>query len=643
MGVQSIGEEMIDVLLSPDQPGLAPAFGQNDVVSHDVLPDLRVLFVPRRHPGAAVALKLSLADLNGPRETRTLASGTLSIGRSERNDWVLPDPERHLSKTHCVISVEGSRYVLTDVSTNGVHINGARQPTTRDSRVVLTDGDEFRLGDYTVVAQEVAAGAFSGPERRDDPLGGDPLGGNPQGGNPQGGNPLGGNPFDRAESLNSAPLTGSNPNNDPLDVDPLDDPLGRPPDPSFSHPMRHVAPIQRQEDPFDRADEVRHRPKRSEDLFAGVKPAVTWQGPSQSDHADAPRHALPPSRVVAPSGAGNLDFDALDALLGDLSDLQARPGDAPGVAPVALPRPGPTDDFDDLDDLLAPVAAPTRQARGGTAQVSQAVPARPEPSGPVSRSGTAFDSDERQAFDRRAESNARDDARGNDWAQPDERPAPRSRQARRDGAERGGQGARAEAEGRPGADAAAGLAAFLQGAGVPQARVADDPQVALNHIGQVFRALTEGLRDVLMSRAAIKSELRVEQTLLKSTNNNALKFSFSPDEAVIALLNTGRPGYMAPLAATREAFDDIKRHELAVMVGVQTALVDLLKRFDPEVLESHLTQGKFANMLPATRKARLWDSFQDLYNTIALESEDDFQAVFGRAFAKAYEAQTRKN
>ena len=99
---------------------------------------------------------------------------------------------------------------------------------------------------------------------------------------------------------------------------------------------------------------------------------------------------------------------------------------------------------------------------------------------------------------------------------------------------------------------------------------------------------------------------------------------------------------MPPVAAAQEAFDDLKMHELAVMAGVQTALVSLLRRFDPDALESRLTQGMLSSIVPAARKARLWDSFRDIYKTIASEAEDDFQAVFGRAFAKAYNAQTRK-
>jgi type VI secretion system FHA domain protein len=81
---------------------------------------------------------------------RALTSGTLSIGRGQGNEWVLPDPDRHLSKTHCAITAEAGRFVLTDLSTNGVYVNGARQATERDSRIVLTDGDEFRISDYIV-------------------------------------------------------------------------------------------------------------------------------------------------------------------------------------------------------------------------------------------------------------------------------------------------------------------------------------------------------------------------------------------------------------------------------------------------------------------------------------------------------------
>lgn len=170
-----------------------------------------------------------------------------------------------------------------------------------------------------------------------------------------------------------------------------------------------------------------------------------------------------------------------------------------------------------------------------------------------------------------------------------------------------------------------------------------DPEAMLRSVGEVFRAMTEGLREVLMSRAAIKGDMRVEQTMIQARNNNPLKFSVTADDAVAALLTKDRPGYMQPLAAAKEAFNDVKSHELAVMAGVQTALMSLLQRFDPATLEKRMSQGLLASVLPGARKAGYWDSFTEVYKQIAQEAEDDFQAVFGREFAKAYKAQTRKS
>ena len=509
-----------------------------------------------------MALKLSLSGTSGGAATRLMTQTTLSIGRGERNDWVLADPDRHLSKTHCVISEENGRYVLTDLSTNGVYINGARQPTARDSRVVLTDGDEFRLGDYTILVHEAASPPQAPPGQRE--------------GHGDG----------------------------PLDIDPLDDPLGRPPDPAFSHPVQHMA-VRPPEDPFDRADSAaRRQPDPAADLFAGVTPASNWVGPSQPDHADAARHAMPVHRVLPTSNPSEIDFDAL---IGDLSPFQ--PQGAPAAPPAQGANPAFGDPFAGLDDLLSPGVTPAgpNPAPPFPAPPAQAAPAQPPLSQPLpthpAPSASAMPPPSSQPA-----------------AHPAARAAPPS-----------------PAQPPPGS-----LKAFLEGAGMTSLPEPSDPDATLRQAGQVFRALAEGLREVLMSRAAIKGELRVEQTLLKSQGNNALKFSLSPDDALAALLSPVRPGYMPPLAATKEAFDDIKTHELAVMAGVQTALVALLQRFDPDALDAKLAQNRLGGMLPAARKARLWENFSELYKTIASEAEDDFQAVFGRTFAKAYTAQTKK-
>jgi predicted component of type VI protein secretion system len=68
----------------------------------------------------------------------------------------------------------------------------------------------------------------------------------------------------------------------------------------------------------------------------------------------------------------------------------------------------------------------------------------------------------------------------------------------------------------------------------------------------------------------------------------------------------------------------------------------LLKRFEPGALEKRLEPGMLGNILPAARKARMWELFCATYKAIAAEAQEDFQSVFGREFARAYDAQMRK-
>ena len=91
-----------------------------------------------------------------------------------------------------------------------------------------------------------------------------------------------------------------------------------------------------------------------------------------------------------------------------------------------------------------------------------------------------------------------------------------------------------------------------------------------------------------------------------------------------------------------DAFDDVRSHEMAVMAGVQTALMGLLKRFEPTALEKRLEPGMLGNILPSARKARTWELFCTTYKSIATEAQEDFQSVFGREFARAYDAQMQK-
>jgi FHA domain-containing protein len=48
------------------------------------------------------------------------------------------------------------------------------------------------------------------------------------------------------------------------------------------------------------------------------------------------------------------------------------------------------------------------------------------------------------------------------------------------------------------------------------------------------------------------------------------------------------------------------------------------------------------SLVPASRRAKLWELYEHLYRDISKEAQDDFQTLFGKEFLRAYEAQIDK-
>jgi type VI secretion system protein len=160
----------------------------------------------------------------------------------------------------------------------------------------------------------------------------------------------------------------------------------------------------------------------------------------------------------------------------------------------------------------------------------------------------------------------------------------------------------------------------------------------------MFREMVEGIVELLMARASIKSEARLPLTTIRPVLNNPLKFSVGADDALRKLFGAERAaGFLAPEEAVRDAVQDLKAHQLAVIAGLQATLKDLFNRFDPERLEREFSERSLlGTILPLHRKAKCWTLFTDEFRKIAREAEDDFQRLFGREFARAYQEQVRR-
>jgi type VI secretion system protein len=185
--------------------------------------------------------------------------------------------------------------------------------------------------------------------------------------------------------------------------------------------------------------------------------------------------------------------------------------------------------------------------------------------------------------------------------------------------------------------------AFLEGAGLAgTSALQADPEV-LRRAGEIFRAMVDGMCALLATRAMIKGEYRVDQTQIRSTRNNPLKFTRDGAEAATLLLTARNPGYLPGVAAVAEGFRDLKTHELALMAGMQGAAAALFRQFDPEQLKQRLDRHSIlASVLPGARRARYWEIYEQEYRKIAQDVSEDARGQFGTAFSRAYEQQERK-
>lgn len=496
----------------------------------------------------AVTLKFqSSGTIPGDAAPVPMRGPSLTIGRGDSNDLVLPDPDQLLSRNHCVIEDHNGNLVVVDLSSNGTFLNYSKIPLGR-TPTPLNNGDVLCVGNYEMVVEirselaEVgdmiaapaaqASASHGMAENAPDPMkllddagpGGDFL----------------------DDLLGTPTPTGPSQINP---VDPIDDllpPMGQEEDPFFQKPVDGRE--------GEGASLPTHNPS-AQDAFAPQMAQSTAAIPDDWDDDflsgigeepdRQPETTLPPS---APSPAEELPAAGSlieEALPEDVSELEVAPDDSVTLQPATRP-----------------------------VEVEEA----PETKSPPTSPSSAEQSD--------------------------------------------------------------AIESFLRGLGAEDLKLdAEDHHNTLARMGRVMRTLVTGLREILMTRASIKSEFRIEQTMISSGGNNPLKFSITPEQAVEAMVRPATKGYLSPETAAEQALNDIKAHEVAMLTGMEAALKGVLKRLDPKTLETQIeNKGGLGGLLKG-KKARYWDVYEQLYTEISDQAENDFHDLFSREFSRAYKQQ----
>ena len=523
----------------------------------------------------------------------------LTIGRGPENDVVLPDPDRQISKTHCVIENHNGNLVVVDLSTNGTFLNYGKIALGR-TPTPLNDGDVLILGAYELVVNvssqsaEPAAplgdlrASFGNAANAPDPMrllddagqGGDFLDSLLGNDKPKGPGQFRGRQDDFAELL---PPLGD------------DGPLLGP------APVQHSGPAMRDHSPSG-SDAFRPPaaarsviPDDWEDLLAPTPPAA----PAAPSYAPAPQQ--PPARQ------GEIPDDDMFGLApGAPAPTKAPPEmDEAAVAPLVPPAP-----------LVLP-AAPVAPA----APVGEAAPPAAA-FAPFATSAKPFDP---FATDPNRPAKAGQVAADSAMvAAPPPPPAALETPA---------------ALAPPAAPSAAARA-FLAALGAEEITLSDaELPDTMARLGRTLKSMIIGLREILMTRTSIKSEFRIEQTMVNVGGNNPLKFSISPEQAIEAMVKPTVRGYLPAETAAAQALEDIKAHEVAMVTGMEAALKGVLTRLDPALLTRKIeAKGGFGGFLK-NRKAQYWETYEAMYAEISDQAENDFHELFAREFAKAYKDQ----
>ena len=500
-----------------------------------------------------------------------------TIGRADNNQLVLPDPERMISRVHARIVYRSGAYAVVDNGSNPVVVNGISVGSGREC--VLKPGDLLEVGAYLVAVSTATAGPSA-------------------------------DPF--ADLFSDA--TG------------LAAPGPMPPTVRAPSPMRTGSP-------------PAPPPPRPAALSPGHIPE-DWD-PFAPDSGSAP---------LAPSPSGGDVFAGLAGAAGDsLDDLFGLGAASPAADPLAAlalqPRraqPTQAASDDALDSLFRTATIMPASVPDHASELNTPMPlpprAAPQPATPPSGAVFSWNDPPREGrvvtlpgvhggTHGAAAASAPLSAPVQAMPAP-LRPAPPQRPATMAAAPGGG------------APEAELLAALLEGLAAPGLRLSELTPPTMQLLGVLLRESMSGAVALLVARAGLKREMRAELTMIVSRENNPLKFSPSAEVALQHLLGPSTPGFMAPGAAVRDAFNDLRAHQLGVMAGMRAALEGVLQRFDPQQLEAKLAdRSGISSLIPGVRKARLWESFQELFAQLQSEAQDDFDELFGKAFLRAYEDQ----
>lgn len=512
-----------------------------------------------------------------------------TFGRSADNTWVLPDVSRHVSSLHARIQFESGQFILTDQSTNGVFVNGSGQPLGANNAVALKQGDTLAFGDYVIQVALVHAAAPVASTTQPDP----------------------------AATQFLSPTSPASPSFDDLDkwLEP-------------AAPLSEKASTGKVS--FDKP--VIQGSQALSDIDLGLKAQETdplavlggVNSPSKSHDSNAGLSDLL-------GGSASLDQQMMkvpkiipndwDDLLGD--DLNVQPTQTP-----VQPQPAQS-----TPETFGQASAPAPQISGNLHDVESVaektgpgIPIPESAANPVGAVSATPDLSEILATP------------AEKLQPPQYEPVPEPSQQVPVQKPPVQQGIPNEVP--PSSPHVEGAAVSIDAGSLARelglAHISDAQKAALQSaVVNTVKASVSGMMRTLRARSEIKSEFRMNMTTIQSAENNPLKFSVTPEDAIENMFAKQGKAYLPPVEAINDGFADISDHQVALFDAMKAAYEHILGQFDPDFLAQKFERTSSKRFLGG--KGKNWDAYQLLYSEYKEDKEQTFKRLFGEVFADAYE------
>jgi type VI secretion system protein ImpI len=137
-----------------------------------------------------------------------------------------------------------------------------------------------------------------------------------------------------------------------------------------------------------------------------------------------------------------------------------------------------------------------------------------------------------------------------------------------------------------------------------------DPNEFADQLGEIMRISVTSMMLLLQARNEAKRLSRsTSQTTIQATENNPLKFSPTPEDAMRILFGPKTHSYLDACRAFTQGFQDLKSHQLKTYMAMQHAVTMLVVDLDPAAISKDLEADDGILDRVRSRKSRLWDAF----------------------------------